>query len=213
VSSAESDPPPSAATPPKRKRVRDPEAHRAAILEAARAVFGERGYRSGTIREIAGRAGVTHGLVVRHFETKDQLFVAALLDGRRSQPPTAGNMSGLPERVARAYVEQIEADGPSDPFIALIRSAGDADIAKQLLRAMRMEPAAAYLAVLDTPDLERRGDLLGALLIGVTFTRYILADGPLAMMSSENLIAYLTPLVRGILLDPLPESGAGDTAP
>ncbi|MCT7657445.1 TetR/AcrR family transcriptional regulator [Mycobacterium deserti] len=211
MSSAKSDPPSGAVSPQKRKRVRDPEAHRAAILEAARAVFGERGYRSGTIREIAGRAGVTHGLVVRHFETKDQLFVAALLDGRRIQPPADPDLSGLPERVARAYVEQIEADGPSDPFIALIRSAGDADIAKQLLRAMRMEPAAAYLAVLDATDLELRSDLLGALLIGVTFTRYILADGPLAMMSSEHLVAYLTPLVRGILIDPKPESGAQDT--
>jgi hypothetical protein len=106
--------------------------------------------------------------------------------------------------VARTYVEQIEADGPNDPFIALIRSAGDADVAKQLLRAMRMEPAAAHLAELDIPDLDRRTDLLGALLIGVTFTRYILADGPLASMSSEDLIAYLTPLVRGILFDPTP---------
>ena len=141
--------------------------------------------------------------MVRHFSTKDQLFVAALLDARRVPRSVEGDLSGLPERVARAYVEQIEADGPSDPFIALTRSAGDGHVAKQLLRAMRMEPADAYLAVLDTPDLDRRGDLLGALLIGVTFTRYILADGPLAEMSPEELIAYLTPLTRSILLDPL----------
>ena len=213
VSSSRSDPQPKAVTPPKRKRIRNPEAHRTAILEAARGVFGERGYRSGTIREIAERAGVTHGLVVRHFETKDQLFVAALLDGRRIQQPTAGTLSDLPERIATAYVEQIEAHGPSDPFIALIRSAGDADIAKQLLQAMRREPAAAHLDGLDTPDLDRRSDLLGALLIGVTFTRYILADGPVAMMQSEDLIAYLTPLVRTILLDPLPEAGTATTTP
>lgn len=61
-----------------RKRVRAPEVHREAILEAARAAFAERGYTRATIREIAGRAGVTHGLVMRHFGSKEQLFLAAV---------------------------------------------------------------------------------------------------------------------------------------
>jgi AcrR family transcriptional regulator len=186
----------------RRKHVRNPEAHRAAILAAAREVFGELGYARGTIRAIAERAGVTHGLVVRHFATKDELFVTAMLDGRRP-PGTVGDVTDLPKRIARDYVENIEADGPSDPFIALLRSAGDANIAKHLLHEMRAEPADTYLAGLDAPDLDQRSDLLGALLIGVTFTRYILADGPLATMPPDKLIAYLTPLIHGILLEPL----------
>jgi AcrR family transcriptional regulator len=186
--------------PPKRKRVRNPEAHQAAILAAARDVFGERGYAQGTIREIARRAGVTHGLVVRHFETKEQLFVNSLLERRHTPLALAGDVSDLPELIASDYVERIEADGSSDPFIALIRSADDVDVAKRLLRAMRLQPADAYLAALDVPDREKRGDLLGALLIGVTFSRYVMADGPLAAMSADELIAYLVPLIRGILL-------------
>jgi AcrR family transcriptional regulator len=185
---------------PKRKRIRNPEAHRAAILAAAREVFGERGYAQGTIREIAGRAGVTHGLVVRHFGTKDQLFADSLLDGRRAPPDLGGDLSNLPARIAQDYVDRIETDGSSDPFIALIRSAGDIDVAKRLLHAMRREPADAYLATLDVPDRDERGDLLGALLIGVTFTRYVLADGPLAAMTADELVVYLTPLIREILL-------------
>lgn len=186
----------------KRKRVRNPELHRAAILAAARAVFGENGYANGTIREIARRAGVTHGLVVRHFETKERLFVTSLL-ARREEQRYSGAVADLPERIARRYVENIEADGPSDPFVALIRSAGDTRVAKELLRAMRREPAEAFLGVLDVPDLEQRADLLGALLIGVTFSRYILADGKLAAMSPDELIAYLTMSVHSILLAPV----------
>lgn len=186
--------------PATRKRIRNPEAHRAAILTAAREVFGERGYALGTIREIARRAGVTHGLVVRHFETKEQLFVSCLLDGRRIPADVTVDMSDLPVRIARDYVERIEEDGSQDPFIALIRSAADIDVAKQLLRAMRMQPADAYLAGFDAADREQRGDLLGALLIGVTFSRYVLADGPLAAMTADEVIAFLTPLIRAILL-------------
>jgi len=191
---------PDSGAPAKPKRVRNPELHRAAILEAARSVFGEQGYANGTIREIARRAGVTHGLVVRHFETKERLFVTALL-ARRDEQRYSGAIADLPERVARSYVENIEADGPSDPFVALIRSAGDTQVAKELLHAMRREPAEAFLGVLNVPDLEHRADMLGALLIGVTFSRYILADGKLAAMSPEALIAYLTMAVRSILLD------------
>lgn len=184
-----------------RKRVRNPEAHRAAILGAARHVFGARGYSTATIREIAQRAGVTHGLVVRHFETKEKLFVTALLEKRRDAELFEGDIAELPELVARRYVEQIEADGPADPFVALIRSAGDVQVAKELLHAMRLEPAESYLGVLDPSEAEKRGDLLGALLIGVTFSRYILADGHLSTLSPEELIAYLIPPIRGILLD------------
>jgi AcrR family transcriptional regulator len=184
------------------KRVRNPEAHRAAILAAAREVFAERGYSRATIREVASRAGVTHGLVVLHFTTKEKLFVDALLDQSRVTEPVDVEADDLPELIARDYVERVEADGPNDPFVALLRSAGDTDVAKHLLRAMRMEPAEAYLSAMDAGDREQRGDLLGALLIGVTFSRYVLADGPLAAMSSEQLVAYLVRPIRTILLEP-----------
>jgi AcrR family transcriptional regulator len=188
--------------------VRDPEAHRAAILAAARAVFGEYGYARGTIREIARRANITHGLVVRHFETKEQLFVAALLENRQDTDRFTGTAAELPQRLARRYVEQIEAEGPNDPFVALIRSAGDVGVARELLRAMRSEPVEAFLGGLNLPDLEARADLLGGLLIGVTFNRYILADGYLAAMSAAELIPFLATAIRAILFDPVPGSEA-----
>jgi hypothetical protein len=72
----------------------------------------------------------------------------------------------------------------------------------KLLQAMRMEPTEAYLTTMDTSDLDQRADMLGALLIGVTFSRYVLVDGPLAAMSSDELIAYLIPAIRTILLEP-----------
>lgn len=42
-------------------------------------------------------------------------------------------------------------------------------------------------------------DLVGAHLIGVTFSRYLLADGPLAAMSADELTDYLTASLHGIL--------------
>ena len=51
----------------------------AAILEAATDLFAERGPAATSIRDIATQSKVNHGLVFRHFGTKDQL-VGAVLD-------------------------------------------------------------------------------------------------------------------------------------
>jgi TetR/AcrR family transcriptional regulator, repressor for neighboring sulfatase len=51
----------------------------AAILDSAAELFAERGPLAAAIRDIAARARVNHGLVFRHFGTKEQL-VAAVLD-------------------------------------------------------------------------------------------------------------------------------------
>jgi AcrR family transcriptional regulator len=51
----------------------------AAILEAATDLFAEHGPAATSIRDIAARSKVNHGLVFRHFGTKEQL-VGAVLD-------------------------------------------------------------------------------------------------------------------------------------
>jgi AcrR family transcriptional regulator len=51
----------------------------AAILQAATDLFAERGPAATSIRDIAARSKVNHGLVFRHFGTKDQV-VGAVLD-------------------------------------------------------------------------------------------------------------------------------------
>jgi TetR/AcrR family transcriptional regulator, repressor for neighboring sulfatase len=50
-----------------------------AVLQAASALFAQQGPAATSIREVAGRSGVNHGLVYRHFGTKEDL-VAAVLD-------------------------------------------------------------------------------------------------------------------------------------
>ena len=48
------------------------------LRDAAREVFAERGYRA-TTREIAERAGVSHELIFRYFESKEKLLFDAVV--------------------------------------------------------------------------------------------------------------------------------------
>jgi AcrR family transcriptional regulator len=49
---------------------------RAALIEAAAAVIGEKGYDRASLEEIAARAGMTRGAVYGNFRNKEELFLA-----------------------------------------------------------------------------------------------------------------------------------------
>lgn len=61
------------------------------LQEAAREVFGELGYAA-TTREIASRAGVSHELIFRYFDSKEKLFFDAVVT------PLLDAVSGLHQR-------------------------------------------------------------------------------------------------------------------
>jgi AcrR family transcriptional regulator len=76
----------------------------AAILTAAAELFAEHGPAATSIRDIAARSKVNHGLVFRHFGTKEQL-VGAVLDhlGAQMTELLAG---GVPAEQVEAAADQ-----------------------------------------------------------------------------------------------------------
>ncbi|MFE7839161.1 TetR/AcrR family transcriptional regulator [Streptomyces sp. NPDC057474] len=66
------------AQPARRARRADAERNRAAIIEAAGAVFAEQG-GAVDVREIARRSGVGMGTLYRHFPTKEDLLATVLV--------------------------------------------------------------------------------------------------------------------------------------
>jgi AcrR family transcriptional regulator len=57
------------------------------LIDAARRVFAEHGFRGATTRQIAAEAGVTEALIFQHFPDKDSLY-AAILDEHASDTQT-----------------------------------------------------------------------------------------------------------------------------
>ena len=66
-----------AADPPPRKMSR--ESRRGQLIEATIEVLAERGFARMTLTEVAKRAGLSHGLVNFHFQTKEKLLSETLL--------------------------------------------------------------------------------------------------------------------------------------
>ena len=64
-------------TPSRREQAR--EERRGQILEAALAVFSDKGYHATNVSDVAAKAGVSQGTIYWYFDSKDELFKAAIL--------------------------------------------------------------------------------------------------------------------------------------
>jgi len=94
-------------------RAEQREQTRARLVDAAVASFAELGFDASSTRDIAGRAGVTQGLLTYHFASKDELWRAAAdrIFAALDPPPAApGDRAGeevddaAAREAIRAYV-------------------------------------------------------------------------------------------------------------
>ncbi len=85
------------------------DARRVQIIEATIATIAERGYSRTTVTDVARRAGLSHGLLLFHFESKDRLLAETLdylSDEYRSNWQSAlATAGGTPEEQLAALVE------------------------------------------------------------------------------------------------------------
>jgi AcrR family transcriptional regulator len=96
-------------------RAEQSEDNRRRILEAARAVFVERGYHATTLDEIAEAAGFTKGALFSRFEGKADLFlalyqarIAERIDELGSLPRGRGHRT--PEAITRQWLARLRGD-------------------------------------------------------------------------------------------------------
>lgn len=77
------------------------------IIDAAGFVFGERGFRSTTVRQITARAGVNLAAVNYHFKNKSELYLRVLREAKkRLGSIVIRDLPGGPEEQLRAFIGQ-----------------------------------------------------------------------------------------------------------
>lgn len=174
---------------------------RADILSAARRRFGSEGYERTTLRAVAADVRVDPALVIRYFGSKQDLFAAAV-DFTIDLP----DLSGVdPDEVASLLLPRFFAVWEEDEtFVALLRAAMTSRIAADTPRQVFARQVAPKL-ITATPDhpLQRIG-LMGAFIIGLATTRYVLANPPVANLSRDELSRWATPVIRQLLVGPAP---------
>jgi AcrR family transcriptional regulator len=185
-----------------RARPRNAAQTRADILSSARRRFGSEGYERTTLRAVAADVGVDAALVIRYFGSKQDLFAAAA-DFEIDLP----DLTGVdPDDVAGILLPRFFAVWEEDEtFLALLRAAMTSSQAAEALRRVFAEQVAPKLLTA-TPDhpVQRIG-LMGAFVIGLAITRYVLVNPPIADLGRDELSRWAAPIIRQLLVGPAPD--------
>ena len=173
---------------------------RADILSAARRRFATEGYERTTLRAVAADVGVDAALVIRYFGTKQDLFAAAAEFA--IELPDLSNVD--PDEVAGILLPRFFAVWEDETFVALLRAAMTSQIAADALRRVFAEQVAPKL-ITATPDnpIQRIG-VMGAFVIGLATTRYVLVNPPIANLGRDELSRWAAPVIRQLLVGPAP---------
>ena len=183
---------------------------RRAILESAFEVFSRVGYRSGSMRDIAQRIGISHTTLLHHFSSKSELL-AGVLELRDEytgpwlpDPPEAGLLTHLIEVVRRNQetpgltelycILSAEATDPEHPAHEYFRRRY-ADLVAQLGEGL--ESLAARGELREGVDPRREAQRITALMDGLQVQWLLDRD---SMDMAEQVREYLQSICTGRIL-------------
>jgi AcrR family transcriptional regulator len=169
-------------------RARNAEATRAAILEAAKALFARVGYDFTSLRDIAVEAGADAALVKRYFGGKEALFREALEASFRPDALAGVDRATFAREVATMMAGTPHADeARSHTFQFLLRAATSPTTAPMLNAALQERFLGPIRNWIGGDDAPARARLLVATYIGLLVERLI-RDEPLEGREREAFI-------------------------
>ncbi|MBB4904359.1 TetR/AcrR family transcriptional regulator [Actinophytocola algeriensis] len=176
-------------------RRRDSVATRQALLDAATALFAERGYDRTTVRDIATRAGANQALLFRYFGSKEALFAEVAAGHRREETEpgllVAEMLDNLLDPSSSARRDQV--------LTALLRTLGTDDEAAAIRERLNASYAETLGTLTDQPDAALRADLVLAWLFGISLMRGVAATQPLADADPAAVRDLVLPAARTLL--------------
>jgi AcrR family transcriptional regulator len=175
---------------------------KAALLQAAQLLFGQRGFDGTTIRDIGERAGVDAALIARYFGSKADLYIAAVAaedDGER-RPKDFHSL----REMAEALVERADERGPGPILQAVVRSDTSDEIrgaALDRLALRLVDPLVAEMKAngVDRPQL--RAELAVSALFGVGLGRALGWFQDIKSVPRDELVELIDSALRVITGD------------
>jgi AcrR family transcriptional regulator len=167
------------------------------IREAAARLFRERGYTGASVRDIAAAAQADPALVIRHFTSKELLFLETMELALDDEP-----LLQVPlERFGRSFVAFLLGadEGTRGVYLALVRGSGEPGIAERLRDSHERLFVAPLRARLDGPDADERARLAAALVGGLLYAMWVVGDERLLAADHDDLALRYGALLQELL--------------
>jgi AcrR family transcriptional regulator len=164
------------------------ESTRSRIAHVANELFETHGFEATAVRTIASAAGIDPAQVIRHFGSKEQLFLHTVGIKDHFDPAITGPLEGLGNRLV-SYVLAPEHDRMRRAISSLVL-ASDRDGVRERLRETIRDAMVDRLEVrLQGRDRVLRSELIAAQLGGLIQAWSIVRDPRLLEASREQIVA------------------------
>ncbi|WP_435771271.1 TetR family transcriptional regulator [Nocardioides sp. SYSU DS0651] len=173
-------------------------ATRAAIEDAARALFAERGFESTSVRAIAATAGVDPALVIRHFGTKEALFLRCVDTATGVRTVVEGPLEGMGRRLVGYFVDKPSTGFPQR-YVALVQAAHRPQVRAELHRQTAEGFVAPLAPRLEGAHRELRVALLVAQVGGLLSMLYLQQDPVLTAAEPGDLVDTYGPAIQQLI--------------
>ncbi len=185
-----------AAVPPLGRRAKQALATRARILAAARDAFSREGYERVTIRSIAQAASINPALVIRYYESKEQLFACVA-----SFPLAAAPLAGVPrEAFGEALVCHVlsrwEHPETGRALAAMLRASISQAPVRQRVGALLASEIDRLLGTLGIPAKSDTAPLIAAEFLGLVLTRHVLKIPAVVDLPRDTIVRRMGQVVQ-----------------
>jgi AcrR family transcriptional regulator len=191
-----------------------------AILDAAIAEFGEKGYDAATMRGIAERADVDAALVHHYFDNKADLFADAVRFPIRPQAAieaiVEGDLDHLGERAVRYVLTLWEHPDLQRRAVPLMRAAMGSKLTTPIVMQFLNRELAAKVAGriatergVDGTQAQYRAALVISQMFGMLAGRYVLGIPGLADAPIEDLVVSVGSTVQRYIDTPVTVDSQG----
>ncbi|MCR1785778.1 TetR family transcriptional regulator [Nocardioides carbamazepini] len=179
-------------------------ATRAAIEDAARTLFAERGFDGASVRGIAAEAGVDPALVIRHFGSKEALFLRTVDTSLGIGSVLDGPLESVGRRLVAYFMD------PARPvirkrYVALAQAAQHDQVRDEMNRHTAETYVAPLAPRLSGADPELRVALAVAQLAGLLNLLFLQRDPIVAAADPDVVIATYGDAIQRLLTPPDPE--------
>jgi len=167
------------------------------IRAAATRLFRERGFVGASVRDIAAAAGTDPALVIRHFGSKELLFLETMRlsfdDERLRDVPL--------EVLGERFVEVLlDTDEPMRRvYLVLLQASGEPSVAARLRESHEVNFVAPLRERLSGPDADHRARLAGALLGGLLYSLWVVEDDALLAAGRRRVVERYGALLQEVL--------------
>ena len=161
------------------------------IRRAATHLFTSRGYVGSTVRDIAAEAQVDPALVIRHFGSKERLFIETM----QAEAGTALDLDGPLDSLAERLIANILTAEPQSrsTFLALVRASDTGEVGATMRVAHEAGFVAPLLQHLTGEGREVRARLAAAMIGGLMYSLWIAQDDALLALPPDEIVSAYAP--------------------